>query len=467
MAKIDDAELLEVAGRTVRISSPSKPYFTRGVQLTKLDIVHYFLAVAPGALRGIVDRPVVLKRFVNGAEAEPFYQKRAPSDLPEWMRTVTLSFPSGRTADEVVVDDAAGLAWIVNLGCMELHPHPVRTADLDHPDELRVDLDPQPGVAWADVCTVALEVKALLDELGLVAWPKTSGSRGIHINVRIEPKWSFPEVRRAALALARAVERRCSLACSKWWKEERHGVFLDYNQNAKDRTTCSAYSVRPLPDARVSTPLRWDEVMTCEPADFTVLTVPDRFAKIGDPHASMDEHVGVLDTLLEMAARDEAEGIGDAPWPPHFVKQEGEAKRVAPSRAKKFSDQMDEGFGAHRFRKQSQKRTSEADASTGSTPAKQKRGGRTPKMPLVVIAESPDRSAAEAGLERWKAAHPEAAALLAVDDVLVDRMRGSAYVWYRIRVNLRHVPEALRPAQGVPDPNDDPTREWREAKQTP
>jgi hypothetical protein len=322
-------------------------------------------------------------------------------------------------------------------------------------------------VAWADVCTVALEVKALLDELGLVAWPKTSGSRGIHINVRIKPRWSFPEVRRAALALARAVERRCSLACSKWWKEERHGVFLDYNQNAKDRTTCSAYSVRPLPDARVSAPLRWDEVMTCEPADFTVLTVPDRFAKIGDPHASMDEHVGVLDTLLEMAARDEAEGIGDAPWPPHFVKQEGEAKRVAPSRAKKFSDQMDEGFGAHRFRKQSQKRTSGADASAGPTPAKQKRAGRTPRMPLVVVAESPDRSAAEAGLERWKAAHPEAAALLAVDDVLVDRMRGSAYVWYRIRVNLRHVPEALRPAQDVPDPNDDPTREWREAKQTP
>ena len=334
MAKSDDSELLEVAGRAVRISNPSKPYFTRGVQLRKLDIVHYFLSVAPGALRGIVDRPIVLKRFVNGAEAEPFYQKRAPSDLPEWMRTVTLSFPSGRTADEVVVDDAAGLAWIVNLGCMELHPHPVRTEDLDHPNELRVDLDPQPGVAWSDVCAVAMEVKTLLDELGLVAWPKTSGSRGIHINLRIEPRWSFTEVRRAALALARAVERRCSLASSKWWKEERHGVFLDYNQNAKDRTTCSAFSVRPLPDARVSTPLRWDEVMTCDPADFTVLTVPDRFAKIGDPHAAMDEHAGVLDALLEMAARDEAEGIGDAPWPPHFRKVEGEPARVQPSKAR-------------------------------------------------------------------------------------------------------------------------------------
>jgi bifunctional non-homologous end joining protein LigD len=328
MPKADDAELLEVGDREVRISSPSKPYFTRGVQLNKLDLFHYFLAVAPGALRGIVDRPVVLKRFVNGAEAEPFYQKRAPSDLPDWMRTVTLSFPSGRTAEEVVVDDAAGLAWIVNLGCMELHPHPVRTGDLDHPDELRVDLDPQPGVAWTDVRAVAMEVKALLDELGLVAWPKTSGSRGIHINVRIEPRWSFTEVRRAALALARAVEKRCSMASSKWWKEERHGVFLDYNQNAKDRTTCSAYSVRPLPDARVSMPLRWDEVMTCDPADFTVLTVPDRFAEIGDPHARMDEYAGVLDGLLEMAARVEGDGLGDAPWPPHFRKGDDEPARV-------------------------------------------------------------------------------------------------------------------------------------------
>ena len=469
MAKADDAELLEVGGRSVRISSPGKPYFTRGVQLTKLDIVKYFLAVAPGALRGIVDRPVVLKRFVNGAEAEPFYQKRAPSDLPEWMRTVTLSFPSGRTAEEVVVDEAAGLAWIVNLGCMELHPHPVRTGDLEHPDELRVDLDPQPGIEWGDVRAVAMEVKALLDEIGLVGWPKTSGSRGIHINVRIEPRWTFTEVRRAALALARAVEKRCSLASSKWWKEERHGVFLDYNQNAKDRTTCSAYSVRPLPDARVSMPLRWDEVMTCDPADFTVLTVPDRFARIGDPHAAMDEHAGVLDALLEMAAREEAEGVGDAPWPPHYEKQAGEGKRVAPSKAKKFAEQMGEGFGAKRFRKQANKvegtevdLAAAGEAAAGEAVAVKKKGVRKSKMPLIVIAQSPDKAAAEAGLERWKAAHAEAAALLAADDVLVDRMRGSAYVWYRIRVNLRNVPEEMRPAQGVVDPDEDPTRAWRE-----
>ena len=468
MAKANDEVLLEVEGRTVRISSPTKPYFTRGVQLTKLEIVRYFLSVAPGALRGIADRPVVLKRFVNGAEAEPFYQKRAPSDLPAWMRTVTLSFPSGRTAEEVVVDDAAGLAWIVNLGCMELHPHPVHSGDLEHPDELRVDLDPQPGVEWNDVREVAMEVKALLDELGLVGWPKTSGSRGIHVNVRIEPRWTFTEVRRAALALARAVEKRSSLASSKWWKEERHGVFLDYNQNAKDRTTCSAYSVRPLPDARVSTPLRWDEVMTCDPADFTVLTVPDRFAKIDDPHADMDNHVGVLDALLEIAARDEAEGVGDAPWPPHFVKQEGEGRRVAPSKAKKFSDQIDEGFGAKRFRKQSKKaEKAEGEEVDPGAAGVVKTGRRKSSMPLIVVAQSGDKSAAEAGLERWKQANAEAAALLAADDVLVDRMRGSAYVWYRIRVNLRNVPEKLRPTQGVPDPDEDPTRAWRDGRSEP
>jgi DNA ligase D-like protein (predicted polymerase) len=451
MAKADDAELIEVGGRVVRISSPSKPYFTRGVQLRKIDLVHYFLAVAPGALRGIVDRPVVLKRFVNGAEAEPFYQKRAPSDLPDWMRTVKLTFPSGRTAEEVVVDDAAGLAWIMNLGCMELHPHPVRSGDLDHPDELRVDLDPQPGVAWTEVRAVAMEVKALLDDLGLVAWPKTSGSRGIHINVRIEPRWSFTEVRRAALALARAVEKRCSMASSKWWKEERHGVFLDYNQNAKDRTTCSAFSVRPLPDARVSMPLRWDEVMTCDPADFTVLTVPDRFAKIGDPHAAMDEYAGALDALLEMSSRDEAEGIGDAPWPPHFRKGGGEPARVQPSKARASAAKKRAG-------------KAEGEDSDPAATGAAKKGRRQPKMPLIVIAQSSDKNAAEAGLEHWKQQHPDAAALLAPDDVLVDRMRGSAYVWYRIRVNLRHVPEEMRPAQGVPDPDDDPTRQWREEK---
>ena len=327
---------------------------------------------------------------------------------------------------------------------MELHPHPVRSGDLDHPDELRVDLDPQPGVGWQDVRAVALEVKALLDELGLVAWPKTSGSRGMHINIRIEPRWSFTEVRRAALALARAVERRCSIATSKWWKEERHGVFLDYNQNAKDRTTCSAFSVRPTPDARVSTPLHWDEVMTCDPADFTVLTVPERFAKMGDPHAAMDEHAGVLDSLLEMAARDEAQGLGDAPWPPHFRKMQGEPARVQPSKAR-----------ASAKKKTAKSEGEEVDPAAASGP---KKGRRRPSVPLIIVAQSRDKAAAEAGLERWKQQHTEAAALLAPDDVLVDRMRGSAYVWYRIRVNLRHVPEALRPPQSAPDPDDDPTR---------
>jgi DNA ligase D-like protein (predicted polymerase) len=420
------AEILSIEGREVRVTHPGKPYFSRQAKLSKLDIVRYYLSIAPGALAGIEDRPLVLKRFVNGAEGEAFYQKRAPAERPAWLRTVTLSFPSGRTAEEVVVDDAAGLAWIVNLGCIELHPHPVRSADLEHPDELRVDLDPGPGVNWADVRKVALEVKALLDELGLRGWPKTSGSRGMHVNVRIQPRWTFSEVRRAAIALSRAVERRApALASSKWWKEERHGVFLDYNQNAKDRTTCSAYSVRPVPDARVSTPLHWHEVPDCEPADFTVLSIPKRFAELGDPHAGMDAAPGSLEKLLELAAKDEAAGLGDAPWPPHFRKMEGEAPRVAPSRAK--------------------------------SPAKKPRA----KMPLVVVANSPDKQAALAGLEKWKSKHVEVAGFLAVDDVLVDSMRGRSSTWTRIRVNLRHVPEGLRPPPETPDPDDDPTREWR------
>jgi DNA ligase D-like protein (predicted polymerase) len=420
------AEVLSVEGREVRITHPEKPYFSREAKLSKLDLVRYYLSISAGALAGIRDRPIVLKRFVHGAEGEAFYQKRAPAERPGWLRTVTLSFPSGRTAEEIVVDDAAGLAWIVNLGCIELHPHPVRSGDLDHPDELRVDLDPGPGISWDDVRTVALEVKALLEEVGLRGWPKTSGSRGMHVNVRIKPGWSFSEIRRAAVALSRAVERRVpTLASSKWWKEERHGVFLDYNQNAKDRTTCSAYSVRPLPDARVSTPLDWREVPDCDPADFNLFTIPKRFAEIGDPHAGMDEAAGSLEGLLELAARDEAEGLGDAPWPPHFRKMEGEAPRVAPSRARK----------------------------TAKAP-------RT-KMPLLIIANSPDKNAALAGLERWKAKHPEAAQLLALDDVLVDSMRGRSSTWTRIRVNLRKVPEGLRPPQETPDPDDDPTREWR------
>ncbi len=457
-AKPDDAEHLEIDGHDVRVSSPAKPYFTREAKLTKLDIVRYFLAVAPGALRGIRNRPIVLKRFVNGAEAEPFYQKRAPSDLPAWMRTVTLSFPSGRTAEEVVVDTPAGLAWVVNLGCMELHPHPVTADDLEHPNELRVDLDPTPGIEWPAIQQVALVTREILAEHGLTPFPKTSGSRGMHLNCPIHPQWTFTEVRRAALALAREVERRApSLATSKWWKEERHGVFLDYNQNAKDRTTASAYSVRPLPDARVSAPLRWDEVTTCTPGDFTVLTMPARFAAIGDPHVGMDAAAGSLEPLLELAARDEASGLGDAPWPPHFAKQESEGKRVQPSKAKSFSSQIGEGFGAQRFRKKSV-----AAVEGEEAPAKKPRAARASKFPLMTVALSPDKAAAEAGLERWKLAYPEAAVYLAVDDVLVDRMRGASYVWYRIRVNLRNVPEEKRPAQGTPDPDEDPTRTWRE-----
>ena len=414
------------------MTHPDKLYFSKERKLTKLDLVRYYMAVAPGALGGIRDRPIVLKRFVNGAESEPFYQKRAPTDRPSWLRTATLSFPSGRTAEEVVVDDVAGLAWIVNLGCIELHPHPVRSADLDHPDELRIDLDPGPGVSWGDVRLVALEVKSLLEEIGIRGWAKTSGSRGLHVNVRIEPRWSFTEVRRAALALARVVERRVpKLATSKWWKEERHGVFLDYNQNAKDRTTSSAYSVRPLPDARVSAPLHWSEVADSDPAHFTVLTMPQRFAEIGDPHAEMDSSAGSLDSLLELAARDEAEGLGDAPWPPHFRKVDGEAPRVAPSRAR------------------SAVKNAAKKSSTPKTPRS--------KMPLLVIAKSANQEAAEAGLDRWKKKYPEAAALLATDDVLVDRMRGRSSTWTRIRVNLRHVPEPLRPVQELPDPDDDPT----------
>jgi len=430
--KGDTSEVLSIDGHEVPITHPDKPYFSKQIKLSKLDLVRYYLSVAPGALAGIRDRPLVLKRFVHGAEGDAFYQKRAPIARPEWIRTVTLSFPSGRVAEEVVIDDAAGLAWIVNLGCIELHPHPVRSNDLDHPDELRIDLDPGPGVSWEDVRRVSLEAKSLLDEMELRGWPKTSGSRGMHINVRIEPRWTFTEVRRAALALSRAVERRApTLASSKWWKEERHGVFLDYNQNAKDRTTCSAYSVRPVPDARVSTPLGWDEVADCDPVDFTVLTVPERFKRIGDPHRLMDDEPGSLEKLLELAETDEAEGLGDAPWPPHFRKMEGEPSRVAPSRARSSS-----------------KKTSVKKPRT--------------KMPLIVVANSPKKDAALAGLERWKRKHPKAAKHLAVDDVLIDSMRGRSSTWTRIRVNLRHVPEKLRPPQETPDPDDDPTREWRE-----
>jgi bifunctional non-homologous end joining protein LigD len=452
MAKKESGEILLVEGREVRVTNPDKPYFSRDVKLSKLDVVQYYLSVASGAVAGIRDRPSMLKRFVDGAESPPFYQKRAPENRPEWLRTVTLSFPSGRTAEEVVVDDAAGLAWIVNLGCIELHPHAVRTNDLDHPDELRIDLDPGPGVEWDDVRRVAMETKKLLEEMGLLGWPKTSGSRGMHVNVRIHQRWTFTEVRRAALALSREIERRApTLATSKWWKEERHGVFLDYNQNAKDRTTCSAYSIRPLPDARVSAPLRWEEIPDCEPGDFTVLTMPARLKAIGDPNAQMDDVAGSLDQLLELADRDEAAGLGDAPWPPHFRKMEGEPARVAPSRAK----------GAKAAKKESETTSKTASAKT---PGKRTAAKPRVKMPLIVIANSPDKEAALAGLERWKSQHPDAASHLAVDDVLVDSMRGRSSTWTRIRVNLRNVPERIRPKQETPDPDDDPTRAWREAR---
>ncbi len=328
-------EILDIGGREVAVSNPDKVYFPRAGH-TKLDLVRYFLAVADGALVGVRGRPMALKRFVDGAEKEPFFQKRAPDNRPDWMRVATLTFPSGRTADELVVDEAAGLAWVANLGCLDLNPHPVRAEDLDHPDELRIDLDPVPGVPWSDVREVALVCREALEAVGLVGWPKTSGSRGIHINVRIEPRWTYPEVRRAALALARDVERRApSIATSKWWKEERHGVFLDYNQNAKDRTVASAYSVRPTPDARVSFPLRWDEVPDCAMEDFTLATVPALYAERGDAGAGIDGMVGSLDALLELSKRHEAEGEGDAPWPPNYAKQEGEPPRVQPSRKRR------------------------------------------------------------------------------------------------------------------------------------
>jgi DNA ligase D-like protein (predicted polymerase) len=385
---------------------------------TKLDLVRYYLAVADGALRGSGDRPNVLVRYPNGVGGEFFYQKRAPKSRPRWIEVVSLSFPSGRTAEEVVPRDAAALAWMANLACLELHPHPVRAEDLDHPDELRVDLDPVPGVAWSQVREVAHVVHAALDDFGLVGWPKTSGSRGMHVYVRIERAWAFDEVRRAALAFAREVERRApGLATSKWWKEERHGVFLDYNQNAKDRTIAGAYSVRPTPDARVSAPLTWDEIDACDPADVTLATMPARFAQVGDRHEGIDRHPCSLAPLLELSARHERGGLGDAPWPPHYRKQAGEPSRVQPSRR------------------------------------------RVPSRPLIEIGRAQKKEDALAGLERWKRRHPDAAARLEPADVLVDAMRGRFHTWTRIRVNLQHVPEALRPAQAPLDPDDEP-RDW-------
>jgi DNA ligase D-like protein (predicted polymerase) len=402
---------LEVAGREVVITNPDKIFFPQAGH-TKLDLVRYYAAVADGALRGIANRPIILKRYVNGADAEPFFQKRAPETHPDWIETVELKFPSGRTAREIVINDAAQLLWIINLGCIDLNPHPVRADDLDHPDELRVDLDPGPGVKFEDVRRVALVVREVLEEHGLRGWPKTSGSRGIHVNVRIERKWTFDQVRRAALAVAREVERRVpDLATSKWWKEERHGVFLDYNQNAKDRTVASAWSVRPTHDARVSMPLEWDEVADVDPTEFTLLTAPQRFAKRGDASAGIDEAVGSLDALLALSQKHEEEGLGDAPWPPNYKKQAGEPARVQPSKR---------------------------------------------KQPLIIVAKAEHKADALEGLERWKARHPKAAAHVKEEDVLVDTMRGRSSTWTRIRVNLRNVPEKQRPNEEAPDPDYDP-----------
>ncbi|HEX4833680.1 MAG TPA: DNA primase small subunit domain-containing protein [Trebonia sp.] len=426
--------IIEVAGRQVPVSNPDKVYFPRTGH-TKMDLVKYYLAVAEGALGGVRGRPMALKRFVNGAEEEPFFQKRAPEKRPDWIETAELKFPSGRSADEVVLRDAAGLAWVANLGCIDLNPHPVRTADLDRPDELRVDLDPVPGVGWQQILGVAMEAGSVLKDFGLTGYAKTSGSRGMHIYARIEPRWSFTDVRRAAVAVAREIERRVpDLATSKWWKEERHGVFVDYNQSAKDRTVASAYSVRPLPDARVSTPLAWSEVPTCDPAAFTIDTVPARFARAGDPWADMDESAGSLAPLLELAARDEAAGLPDAPWPPHYDKQDGEAARVQPSKRRPGSPAKAPASGS------------------GPSPA----GRRQSVKPLIEIARAQTKAEAMEGLERWKARHADVWPSLEPADVLVDSMRGRSTAWTRIRLNLEHVPEGQRPAQEPLEVDYDP-----------
>jgi DNA ligase D-like protein (predicted polymerase) len=434
-------EVLEVSGREVIVSNPDKVFFPR-TDHTKLDLVRYYLAVAEGALRGVAGRPMALKRYVNGAEGEFFFQKRAPTSRPDWIEVVELAFPSGRTAEEIVVRDAAQLAWVINLGCIDLNPHPVRAEDLDHPDELRVDLDPIPGVSWPQIRDVAMVTKEVLDDLGMRGWPKTSGSRGFHVYCRIEPRWTFPEVRRAALALAREVERRApDLATSRWWKEERHGVFLDYNQNAKDRTVASAYSVRPTQDARVSTPLSWDEVPGCDAEAFTVDTVPKRFAELGDPFEHMDDAADSLERLLELSAQHEEAGFGDAPWPPHFAKQAGEPPRVQPSKRRKASGKPErEGIVP--------------------PPAPGKRAGPTGRrrttMPLIEVARAATEAEAREGLERWKGRHPEAWTYLAPPDVLVDSMRGRSSTWTRIRLNLRNVPEGERPPQEALEVDYDP-----------
>ncbi|AZS35956.1 Multifunctional non-homologous end joining protein LigD [Microbacterium lemovicicum] len=403
-------EFLEIDGHEVRVSSPDKVVFPEP-GITKLDVVRYFLSVADGALRGAGGRPMVLKRFVKGISQEAFFQKRVPENHPGFIDTATLQYARGTSAEETVIRDAAGLAWVVNLGCLDLNPHPVRAEDLDHPDELRVDLDPMPGVGWSQIVDVAMVAREVLDDMGLVGWPKTSGSRGLHILVRIAPQWTFADVRLAAETLAREVENRApGLATARWWKEERgESVFVDFNQNAKDRTVASAYSIRPLADARVSTPLHWDEVRDRRPEEFTALTVPARYAEIGDPHAGMDDAVGTLDGLLALARE-----LGPAEKPPR--------------------------------------------AGDGS-------GRRASTMPLIEVARTKTKPEALDALEQWRATHPEAAGMLHPADVLVDGMRGSSSLWYRVRVNLQHVPEADRPGQEelIADYNPWAGRTWPEA----
>ncbi|HYV45952.1 MAG TPA: non-homologous end-joining DNA ligase [Myxococcaceae bacterium] len=398
MAKRDEVQL-ELAGRQVTVTNPGKVYFPQA-RITKLELVQYYLSVAGGALRGVARRPMNLKRYVNGIDAEPFYQKRVPEKRPEWIETATFSFPSGRTAEEIVVNDVAQLAWVVNLGCVDLHPHAVRREDMEQPDELRIDLDPVPGVAWAQILEVAKVVRAVLGEVGLVGWPKTSGSRGAHVWVRIQPRWPFAVVRRAAQAVAREVARRApEIATARWWKEERRGVFIDYNQNARDRTTCSAYSVRPAQDARVSMPLSWDDFLASNPVEFTLRTVPAIFQARGDAHAAIDASPGSIEALLALADRHEAEGLADEP------------EREAP-------------------------------------------------LPVITVAQAKLKREALEGLERWKVKYPAAAAKLAPEHVLVDTNRGRASAWYRVRINLQNVPEAERPPQETPDPDYDPKSEY-------
>jgi DNA ligase D-like protein (predicted polymerase) len=420
---------IEAAGRPVTVTNPDKVFFpAKGY--TKLDLIRYYEAVMESALRGVARRPMSLKRFVNGADGEPFFQKRAPANRPPYVETARVHFPSGRWADFTVCDEPADLLWAINLGCIDLNPWPVRADDVDHPDELRVDLDPTPEATFEHVKQVAAVVKEVLEDFGYRGFPKTSGSRGIHVYVRIEPKWEFTQVRRAAIALSREVERRIpEVATTAWWKEERHGVFLDYNQNARDRTVASAYSIRPTPDARVSCPFEWSELADVQLGDFTIETVPIRLREQGDPSAEIDEVHFSLEPLLELVARQESEGLGDAPWPPQFPKGEDEPKRVQPSRAKKPPSETDAG------------------PSTGR---------RRPIHPLITVAKAAHKDEALAGLERWKQRHPDAAALLQPADILVDSMRGTSSTWTRIRLNLRHVPEADRPAEETPDPDYDP-----------